>query len=737
MISGAALISGIITGAYRSFQKIYGYSYPTLFGGAEKTPHLGIIPLFILRIGAFSIVGIGAFPVYSTSERAMHDILLWAIGIGIPLALMHIILVPITKKFFNLFKTKTMTRFKEIIRERKLLPLYEIFLAMVFVIPLYWAVPAFDSIPSWFPPLSPGIPVIVAGGIWVAPFIAFIPRWIVFFIVSPLLVLLRFNKVICNNCLRSTTRFRSQYREGRRYCEHCRQEIDPSGGYDKVNVTFGNIPLNLKEKIHILSDPDFEKREQPIDVSEVYIDTQTCNRRLLERFITYILNYPPKHGVQAVKIFHKGTLDNLGENFKNALQNNFTYFEALPPDILPPQESAASRKRPQTSLWKLVIITTIIGVIAAPIIGFIIGSCLLFALIPGTQEPWENNFIFADADSLHAIQATPDGGYVVAGLRRRKLWVLKFDTQEQVLWERTFDGNISDTGRFWTGHAIRTTSDEGFIIAGDIDPNGKDEHDVWVLKLNAQGQLLWERTFGGSGSDWANAVQQTPDGGYVITGATGSKGAESGPWVLKLDDQGQLVWDRTFGGDKIRVLHAIQLTLDGGYLVAGSKGREAWVFKLNAQGQLVWERTFGDNDYYIEAEAIQLTPDGGAIATGGWGWVFKIDAQGQLVWKKHIGITYDNTCAIQPTPDGGYVIAGYSRDRSFDHDAWVFKIDAQGQKVWQHTFGSDNNDDEAKALQPTPDGGWIITGYTEPEDSFLRVTTGWVYRLTPDDVRSK
>ena len=282
-----------------------------------------------------------------------------------------------------------------------------------------------------------------------------------------------------------------------------------------------------------------------------------------------------------------------------------------------------------------------------------------------TPLSWEHTFGGKLNDIASAVQVTADGGYIVAGTNYSKriglggdAWVLKLDAQGQPEWDRTFGGEEDDRV-----FAVQATADGGYIVAGDTYSKGAGHYDVWVLKLDAQGEQKWERTFGGKNMDRAFAVQVTADGGYLVVGYTGSKGAGWRPdtdnpfphltaWVLKLDAQGRLEWDHTLGRKKnynsSRVqderAFAVQATADGGYIVAGdtefnSPGfHDAWVLKLDAQGKLEWERTFGGklND---SAHAVQATADGGYIVVGdtrskGAGesdaWVLKLDRDGRI-----------------------------------------------------------------------------------------------------------
>jgi hypothetical protein len=169
----------------------------------------------------------------------------------------------------------------------------------------------------------------LAGGIVIirlplAEMTAKIGAWVI----TPVFILLKFKPTLCPHCLRYSAPLKSRYRDGLRYCEYCQQVVEHTKELGEVIFTFG-YPLEAKGRRFILSNPDFEHKNHPIDVAKIYIETSTCDKRLLERFLTYIVNYPPTQGLQPVQVFYRGMLDELGENLKNALQNTFRHVEQI------------------------------------------------------------------------------------------------------------------------------------------------------------------------------------------------------------------------------------------------------------------------------------------------------------------------------------------------------------------------------------------------------------------------
>jgi len=334
-----------------------------------------------------------------------------------------------------------------------------------------------------------------------------------------------------------------------------------------------------------------------------------------------------------------------------------------------------------------------------------------------------------------SIQQTSDGGYVITGYtdsfgaENGGVFVIKLDSSGNLSWAKTIDGG---TG---SGHSIQQTSDGGYVITGDTENFGAGGYDVFVIKLDSSGNLAWAKTIGGTDSDYGYSIQQTSDGGYVITGASRSFGA--GGWdvfVIKLDSSGYLSWAKTIGGTSEDYGCPIQQTSDGGYIITGKTqsfgagGSDVFVIKLDSSGNLAWAKTIGgtDSDY---GYSIQQTSDGGYIITGytysfGAGWsdvfVIKLDSSGNLSWAKAIGGDGgDYGYSIQQTLDGGYVITGYTYSfGAREQDVFVIKLDSSGNLSWAKriTVVIGGSIDYGYSIQQTSDGGYIITGYTHPPD---------------------
>ena len=292
-----------------------------------------------------------------------------------------------------------------------------------------------------------------------------------------------------------------------------------------------------------------------------------------------------------------------------------------------------------------------------------------------------------------------------------------------VEWEKTFGGSDDDRG-----YNVQQTTDGGYIISGWTYSSGAGGSDVYLVKTDSSGKKLWEKTFGGSGTEYGTGVQQTADGGYIITAQTSSFGAGSyDVYLIKTDSAGNSQLERTFGGSSFDAGQNVKQTTDGGYIVVGktlSYGAgmdDVYLIKTDSGGDLVWQKTFGGNGYDY-GHSVQQTADGGYIITGltypsadsnGDMYLIKTDSGGNLVWQKTFGGgDGDFGWSLDLTTDAGYIIAGGTFSFGAAGDVYLVKTDSDGNSQWEKTFGG-VNEDAACCVRQTADGGYIITGWTD------------------------
>ena len=338
-------------------------------------------------------------------------------------------------------------------------------------------------------------------------------------------------------------------------------------------------------------------------------------------------------------------------------------------------------------------------------------------------EGWSRTFGGAGQDGGYSVEQTADGGYIIAGrtldaFGGDDLWLIKTNSAGYRAWDTSFGWEGAD----W-GNSVQQTAEGGYIITGytQDDLGGKD---VWLIKTDSAGNRVWDRTFGGSGQDEGNSVQQTADGGYIIAGYTLDNFGGDDLWLIKTDPDGDLVWERTFGGKGHEQGDSVWQTDDGGYVITGRTldnfgGDDLWLIKTDPAGDLVWERTFGGEgaDW---GHSVQQTADEGYIITGytldDFGgkdlYLIKTDSFGYSEWERAFGgAGQEEGHSVQQTVDGGYIITGYTLDDFGGDDLWLIKTDSSGYRVWDRTFGGAGQE-VGFSVQQTTDEGYIITGYT-------------------------
>jgi hypothetical protein len=328
-------------------------------------------------------------------------------------------------------------------------------------------------------------------------------------------------------------------------------------------------------------------------------------------------------------------------------------------------------------------------------------------------EEWNRTYEVSGITSVENFQQTADSGYIIAGnMRSNAAFVLKTGPTGSEQWNRTFDRTFSEY-RF---KSVLQTLDGGYLIAGSTGACRDDcPNDVWLIKMSPQGQEQWNLTLGGTGDEEMAFVRQTADGGYVLIGNMGSYVADSSDiWFVKVDSNGNMQWNNTFGGtgqDKASSVSQVP----GGYIIGGytiSYGDiypVSWLVKTHTKGEVRWSNTFrrriGDE------QSIQQTRDGGYIIAGTTEsgvnhtdfLLVKTDSNGTEQWDRTFGgVGVEFYPSVRLSPDGGYILGGgtFSFD---DADYWLIKTDEDGNMQWNRTF-------EGRGFQQTPDGGYIIKG---------------------------
>jgi hypothetical protein len=282
---------------------------------------------------------------------------------------------------------------------------------------------------------------------------------------------------------------------------------------------------------------------------------------------------------------------------------------------------------------------------------------------------------------------------VTSTIDSRKLWIVKINSEGIIEWNKTY-------GSIGSGNFIQRTTDGSYIIIGDTGAYFQDTEFFWLIKVKPNGEILWDKTFRRSGRDLGFSLQETADSGFILAGRTVDRDRNRfSIWLIKTDSEGDVEWDRTFRGPKWDSEPAtIQQTSDGGYIVTGyayvgpigEGGSNVWLIKIDTNGNELWNRTFGgnENDY---GKDIQITKDGGFIIAGNtqsfaddyWGdiWLIRADYSGQELWNRTFGISWGNANSVREVSDGGFILAGDSMTETGKR--WIIiKTDASGKKEW-------------------------------------------------------
>ncbi len=403
-------------------------------------------------------------------------------------------------------------------------------------------------------------------------------------------------------------------------------------------------------------------------------------------------------------------------------------------------------------------------------------------LAPGIE--WAKCLGGTSYDYAYSTQQTSDGGYIVAGNSfsnnqqvsgnhgDNDYWIVKLDNLGTIQWQKCLGGTFDEYAK-----SIQQTSDDGYIIAGYAVSNdgdvsghhGNGMNDYWVVKTDNMGNIQWQKSLGGIDDDFAQSVDQCSDGGYIVAGFTESNdGDVSGNhgiydyWVVKLNGNGIIQWQKCFGGLGYDKAYSVQQTFDNGFIVAGNnEDDDYWIIKLDSLGSIQWEKPLGGS-YSDFAYSIQQTIDEGYIiagatysnngdVSGNHGnndyWIVKIDSVGTIQWQKCLGGGNDDYAySIRQTNDGGFVVGGATHSNggnvSGNHgnlDCWIVKLDSLGIINWQKCMGGSNTD-YSTCVNLTSDGGYISAGYTTSNNGDVNGYHAnwdyWIVKLFSDTITS-
>lgn len=388
-------------------------------------------------------------------------------------------------------------------------------------------------------------------------------------------------------------------------------------------------------------------------------------------------------------------------------------------------------------------------------------------------------------DVAKSVINTSDGGFIVIGSTQSTdgdiknktdesydFWVLKFNSNNKLEWEKTYGGSGDDRG-----NAILESSDGNYVLLGYSSSSDGDVslnnglRDFWLVKINSLGNILWEKSFGYAGIDEGNTIIETSDNNYIISGVldvTSSLGegninrssqrhAGGDYWTLKVSSEGNIIWARYFGGTFTDTALGLSESNTNDILTVGSSDSkdvdisnnqgtyDFWVVKSKENGNMIWEKSFGGSEI-DEARGVVKTSDGYVLVgdtrsndknvsanNGGADlWIIKIDDQGNLLWDKNYGgSSFDVARSINKTSDNGFIITGSSRssdgnvtENKGQNDAWIIRLNSAGNLLWQRTVGGTKIDFAYDGIQNAA-GNIIIVGETQSSDGNLTENKGF------------
>lgn len=394
---------------------------------------------------------------------------------------------------------------------------------------------------------------------------------------------------------------------------------------------------------------------------------------------------------------------------------------------------------------------------------------------------WQNTIGGSVEDRLWGIRLTSDGGSVAIGFSKSGVsgdkteanlgdwdyWVVKLDNSGEITWQNTIGGSGFDVS-----YDIVETLDGGYIIAGtsssgisgDKTEASRGGIDYWLVKLDSSGNVIWDRTYGGSENDILADVVLASDGGYVLAGRSNSNisgdktentNGFDDYWVIKVDSSGDIEWQNTIGGNGGDVLNGLCAASDGHYILSGHSNSNAsgdksddpvpgaslfdyWIVKIDGSGSVVWDKTIGGGGSDVFATVVELSDSNlGIVGSSGSDisgsktennigdgdyWALKLNSAGDIIWDNTVGGTAnDSAWYIKAGQNGNMFIGGFSfsgvsgdKDEANlgANDFWIVELDSSGDLVSQESIGG-SGPDELRAFDITADESILLGGFSE------------------------
>ncbi len=359
---------------------------------------------------------------------------------------------------------------------------------------------------------------------------------------------------------------------------------------------------------------------------------------------------------------------------------------------------------------------------------------LIFFLSTGfSQITWMRTYGGPLGNFGYSVQQTADGGYIVTGYtyisgNNTQVYLIKTDSLGDTLWTKTYGGDAHDRGM-----CVQQTTDGGYIITGYTNSFG-DSFQIYLIKTDSFGDTLWTKVYGDSSTDYGYSVQQTLDGGFIIAAARVFGWGFDPVYLIKTDSQGNVHWSKTYG-DTIEAIagRSVQQTNDGGYIIGGGCNDHMLLIKTDSLGECQWFKMYRASGWYIDGYSVQQVNNGYILAGCSYPYIYLVrtDSLGDTLWTRtfsRLGDTWGVMCySIDQTTDGGYILCGYHYYEDLRKTLLV-RTDSLGDTLWTKIYALPGQQSYSKgySVQQTSDGGYIVTGYISSSE-------GWkVYLIKTD-----
>jgi WD40 repeat protein len=359
------------------------------------------------------------------------------------------------------------------------------------------------------------------------------------------------------------------------------------------------------------------------------------------------------------------------------------------------------------------------------------------AVPDGPVDTWIRTYEGEPRSTALDALLTPDGGYLLVGATnyshqntsREDIHLMKTDASGVMIWERSYGGEDFDRG-----YDIIPTANGSFVILGETRSFGAGARDLYLIQVDSEGNKIWARTFGGPDMEEAGAIQQTADGGYILTGRTASYGAGGGDvFLIRTDELGHPLWSQTYGGEHSDNGCAMQETPEGDFLILAEilhgeteytqQNPDIYLLKVDSAGNEIWSQTWAeedahggyvllplDNGDYLITGLYAATPSPAAIDP----LFLQIDGEGNIIWNRTIGDEHATDYGIDviQTSDGGFVLTGMSSRRG-QGSIPLIKTNRQGEVVWRQDLIEGRGNKAGMKVLQAPDGGFVLVGGTD------------------------